>query len=130
MKLSISSICKISLWIVATLSLLSQISNTRFLQDDYIVLGFLSENTWSDWLIAVWQGQGGNLWPYGVHALLLTSSVQTVNTSLVAIWTVFVVAVVTLCNLIIFKWVLGDDINIYTPFRLFFFPNPPIVLIA
>ena len=111
MKLSISSICKISLWIVATLSLLSQISNTRFLQDDYIVLGFLSKNTWSDWLIAVWQGQGGNLWPYGVHALLLTSSVQTVNTSLVAIWTVFVVAVVTFCNLIIFKWVLGDDIN-------------------
>ena len=111
MRLAISSICKISLSIVATLLLLSQIFNTRFLQDDYIVLGFLSDSTWSDWLHEVWQGQGGNLWPYGLHALLLTSSVHTVNTSLVAIWTIFVVAVVTLCNLSIFKWVLGEDLK-------------------
>ena len=112
MKISIGCICKISLSIIATLLLLSQILNTRFLQDDYIVLGFLSDSTWIGWLNAVWQGQGGNLWPYGFHALLLTSSVHTVNTSLVAFWTLFVVAVVTLCNLIIFKWVLGEDIKI------------------
>ena len=111
MKLSISCICKISLSIVATLLLLSQFFHTRFLQDDYIVLGFLSDSTWIGWLNAVWQGQGGNLWPYGFHALLLTSSVHTVNTSLVAIWTLFVVAVVTLCNFTIFKWVLGEDIK-------------------
>ena len=111
MKLSISRICKISLTAVATLLLLSQVFNTRFLQDDYIVLGFLGDNSWIGWLNAVWQFQGGNLWPYGFHALLLTSSVHTVKTSLVAIWTLFVVAVVTLCNLIIFKWVLGDDIK-------------------
>jgi hypothetical protein len=111
MKLSIGCICKISLSIVATLLLLSQIFNTRFLQDDYIVLGFLSDSSWTGWLNAVWQVQGGNLWPYGFHALLLTSSVHTVDTSLVAIWTLFVVAVVTLCNLIILKWVLGEDIR-------------------
>ena len=111
MTLSISRICKFSLAIIASLLLLSQASNTRFLQDDYIVLGFLSDSTWIGWLNEVWQGQGGNLWPYGFHALLLTSSVHTVNTSLVAIWTLFVVAVVTLCNLTIFKWVLGGNIK-------------------
>lgn len=111
MTLSFSRICKFSLAIIASLLLLSQASNTRFLQDDYIVLGFLSDSTWIGWLNEVWQVQGGNLWPYGFHALLLTSSVHTVNTSLVAIWTLFVVAVVTLCNLTIFKWVLGGDIK-------------------
>ena len=118
MTLSSSRICKFSLAIIASLLLLSQASNTRFLQDDYIVLGFLSDSTWIGWLNEVWQGQGGNLWPYGFHALLLTSSVHTVNTSLVAIWTLFVVTVVTLCNLIIFKWVLGDDIKMLGKFKI------------
>lgn len=118
MTLSVSRICKFSLAIIASLLLLSQVFNTRFLQDDYIVLGFLSDSTWIGWLNEVWQGQGGNLWPYGFHALLLTSSAHTVNTSLVAIWTLFVVAVVTLCNLIIFKWVLGDDIKMLGKFKI------------
>jgi hypothetical protein len=112
MKLSINNITKISLSIAAILLLLSQVFNTKFLQDDYIVLGFLSDGSWIGWLNEVWSSQGGNLWPYGIHALLLTSSVHTVNTSLVAFWTLFVVAAVTLCNLIIFKWILGDDLKI------------------
>ena len=91
MKISVKDICKYSLWVIAVVLLYVQISSTKFLQDDYLVLGYLSNHSWSDWVSAVWQGQGGNLWPYGVHAFLLSSSVSGVNTTVIAAWTLVVI---------------------------------------
>jgi len=104
---------------VITLVLLYvQISRTKFLQDDYLVLGYLSSHSWSDWVSAVWQGQGGNLWPYGVHAFLLSSSVGEVNTMVIAAWTLVVIAAVTFSNYLILKWVLGIDLNLLGRFKI------------
>lgn len=111
-------ICNYVLWVVALVLLYSQISNTRFLQDDYIVLGHLSNKSWFDWVSAIWQYQGGNLWPYGIHAFLLSSSSGAVNTTVIATWTIFVVTAVTFSNYCILKWVLGVNLNLLGRFKL------------
>ena len=117
-KTSPKEICKYFLWVTALVLLYLQISSTRFLQDDYMVLGYLSNQSWLDWVSAVWQIQGGNLWPYGVHAFLLSSSSGAVNTTVIATWTVFVITTVTFSNYCILKWVLGADLNLLGRFKL------------
>ena len=57
-KASPKEICKYFLWVTALVLLYLQISSTRFLQDDYMVLGYLSNQSWLDWVSAVWQIQG------------------------------------------------------------------------
>jgi len=118
MKISVKDICKYSLWVIAVVLLYVQISSTKFLQDDYLVLGYLSNHSWNDWVSAVWQSQGGNLWPYGVHAFLLSSSVGEVNTMVIAAWTLVVIAAVTFSNYLILKWVLGIDLNLLGRFKI------------
>jgi hypothetical protein len=117
-KTSPKEICKYFLWVTAIVLLYLQISKTRFLQDDYIVLGYLSNHGWSSWVTAVWQSQGGNLWPYATHAYLLTSSAGAVNTTVIASWTLFTITAVTFCNYCIIKWVLGVDLNLIGKFKV------------
>jgi len=117
-KRSPKEICKYFLWVTALVLVYMQISNTKFLQDDYIVLGHLSNQNWIDWVRAVWQAQGGNVWPYGLHAFLLSSSASSVNTTVIAIWTVFVIAAVTFSNYCILKWALGIDFNLIGKFKV------------
>lgn len=117
-KTSPKEICKYFLWVTALVLVYLQISNTKFLQDDYIVLGHLSNQNWIDWVRAIWQVQGGNVWPYGLHAFLLSSSASSVDTTVIAIWTVFVIAAVTFSNYCILKWVLGIDFNLIGKFKV------------
>jgi hypothetical protein len=117
-KTSPKEIYKYFLWVTALVLLYLQISNTRFLQDDYIVLGYLSNHSWISWVSEVWQSQGGNLWPYAIHAFLLTSSASAINTTVIASWTLFVIAAVTLSNYCILKWVLGVDLNLIGKFKV------------
>lgn len=111
-------ICKYFLWVTALVLLYLQISSTRFLQDDYIVLGYLSNQSWISWVSEVWKGQGGNLWPYALHALLLGSSVNEISTTAIATWTLFVITAVTLSNYCILKWVLGVDLYLIGKFKV------------
>lgn len=117
-KTSSKEISKYFLWVTALVLLYLQISSTRFLQDDYIVLGYLSNHSWISWVSEVWQSQGGNLWPYAIHAFLLTSSADAINTTVIASWTLFVIAAVTLSNYCILKWVLGVDLNLIGKFKV------------
>jgi len=117
-KTSARELCKYFLWVTSSILLYFQISNTMFLQDDYIVLGYLSNQSWSAWVGEVWKGQGGNLWPYALHALLLTSSVSEVSTTVIAVWTLVVIAVVTYSNYCILQWVLGVDLNLLGKFKV------------
>ena len=117
-KASPKEICKYFLWVTALVLLYLQISSTRFLQDDYMVLGYLSNHSWISWVSEVWQSQGGNLWPYAIHAFLLTSSASAINTTVIASWTLFVIAAVTFSNYCILKWVLGIDFNLIGKFKV------------
>ena len=117
-KTSPKEICKYFLWVTALVLLYLQISSTRFLQDDYMVLGYLSNHSWISWVSEVWQSQGGNLWPYAIHAFLLTSSASAINTTVIASWTLFVIAAVTLSNYCILKWVLAVDLNLIGKFKV------------
>ena len=117
-KTSPKEICKYFLWVTALMLLYLQISSTRFLQDDYMVLGYLSNHSWISWVSEVWQSQGGNLWPYATHAFLLTSSASAINTTVIASWTLFVIAAVTLSNYCILKWVLAVDLNLIGKFKV------------
>ena len=117
-KTSPREICKYFLWVTALALLYLQISSTRFLQDDYMVLGYLGNHSWSSWVSAVWQSQGGNLWPYAIHAFLLTSSASAVNTTVIATWTLFVITAVTFSNYCILKWVLEVDLNLIGKFKV------------
>ena len=117
-KTSPKEICKYFLWVTALMLLYLQISSTRFLQDDYMVLGYLSNQGWSGWVSEVWKGQGGNLWPYALHALLLGSSVNEISTTAIATWTLFVITAVTFSNYCILKWVLGIDLNLIGKFKV------------
>lgn len=118
-KTSPKEICKYFLWVTALMLLYLQISTTRFMQDDYIVLGYLSNHSWISWVSEVWQSQGGNLWPYAIHAFLLTSSASAINTTVIASWTLFVIAAVTLSNYCILKWVHGVDLNLIGKFKVY-----------
>jgi hypothetical protein len=117
-KTSAREICKYFMWATSLVLLYLQISNTRFLQDDYMVLGYLSNQGWSGWISEVWKGQGGNLWPYALHALLLGSSVNEISTTAIATWTLFVITAVTFSNYCILKWVLGVNLNLIGKFKV------------
>ena len=117
-KTSAREICKYFMWATSLVLLYLQISNTRFLQDDYMVLGYLSNQGWSGWISEVWKGQGGNLWPYALHALLLGSSVNEISTTAIATLTLFVITAVTFSNYCILKWVLGVDLNLIGKFKV------------
>jgi hypothetical protein len=43
-KTSVRELCKYFLWVASSILLGFQISNTMFLQDDYLVLGYLSSS--------------------------------------------------------------------------------------
>lgn len=104
-------------WILALALLTTQILNTRFLQDDYFLLGAISSTNLFEFLKSVWQFQGGNLWSYGFQSLLLTPSINSVDTSAIAAWTIITVSAVALANYLILKWFMGKDIKVLGKFR-------------
>ena len=108
---------QISIWLVALPLLASQILYTRFLQDDYFLLGFISNNSLTDFIKSVWQVQGGNLWPYAFQGLLLTKSLNSVDTVSIAAWTLVTVSAVSLANNLVLKWFMDKDVRIFGRFR-------------
>ena len=94
---------QVMVWTLAFSLLTTQIFYTRFLQDDYYLLGAISNSSLFEFLESVWQGQGGNLWIYGFQGLLLLTSLYSVDTSIIAAWTRVTVSVVALTNYLILK---------------------------
>ena len=110
-------LCQVMIWILAFTLLATQILYTRFLQDDYFLLGEISNGSLYEFLTSVWQGQGGNLWIYGFQGLLLGTSLNSVDTSIIATWTLVTVSVVTLTNYLILKWLMGKDLNVLGKYK-------------
>ena len=108
---------QISIWLLALPLLASQILYTRFLQDDYFLLGFISNHSLTDFIKSVWQVQGGNLWPYAFQGLLLTKSLNSVDTVSIAAWTLVTVSAVSLANNLVLKWFMDKDVRIFGRFR-------------
>ena len=108
----------VSIWFLAVLLLISQMFYTRFLQDDYFLLGYISNDSWLEFLKAVWKSQGGNLWIYGFQGLLLKSSLYSVNTLLISVWTLATISTVTFANYLILKWFLGRDIHALGKYKI------------
>ena len=108
---------QVMIWILAFNLLVTQILNTRFLQDDYFLLGAISNTSLFEFLKSVWQFQGGNLWIYGSQGLLLSSSLDSVDTSAIATWTLVTVSAVALANYLILKWFMGKDLQILGKYR-------------
>ena len=102
---------QVMIWILAFTLLATQISNTRFLQDDYFLLGAISNTNLLEFLKSVWQFQGGNLWTYGFQGLLLSPSLNSVDTSAIAAWTLVTVSAVTVANYLILKWFMDGDLH-------------------
>ena len=102
---------QVLIWILAFTLLATQISNTRFLQDDYFLLGAISNTNLLEFLKSVWQFQGGNLWIYGFQGLLLSPSLNSVDTSAIAAWTLVTVCAVTVANYLILKWFMDGDLH-------------------
>ena len=108
---------QVSIWVLAIPLLTSQILYTRFLQDDYFLLGFISNNSLSDFIKSVWQAQGGNLWPYAFQGFLLTKSLNSVDTASIAAWTLVTVSAVSLANNLVLKWFMDKDVRLFGRFR-------------
>lgn len=109
---------QVMVWTLAFSLLTTQIFYTRFLQDDYYLLGAISNSSLFEFLESVWQGQGGNLWIYGFQGLLLLTSLYSVDTSIIAAWTLVTVSVVALTNYLILKWFMGKDVRLLGRCRL------------
>ena len=60
--------------LAALLSLLAQFFAFRPIQDDYFILGALSQQNVVSIISSVWNLQGGNILPYAINALLLDLS--------------------------------------------------------
>jgi hypothetical protein len=108
---------QIMIWVLAFTLLATQILYTRFLQDHYFLLGAISNSSLFEFLNSVWQGQGGNLWIYGFQGLLLATSLNSVDTSIIAAWTFVTVSVVALTNYLILKWLMGKDLRLLGKYR-------------
>jgi hypothetical protein len=108
---------QVLIWVLAIPLLASQILYTRFLQDDYFLLGFISNNSLSDFIKSVWQAQGGNLWPYAFQGFLLTKSLNSVDTASIAAWTLVTVSAVSLANNLVLKWFMDKDVRLFGRFR-------------
>lgn len=100
--------------------LVMQVYFTRFLQDDYFLLGYISRSSWFEFMVSVWQGQGGNLWPYALQSFFLLSSITNINFTVIALWTFVTVTLVTSCNIIIFKSIMGDDYERLGKYKIVF----------
>ena len=107
-----------SLWVLAFLLLLFQMLYTRFMQDDYIQLGYASNHPLIDFLKVIWTYQGGNLWVYGFQGLLLANSLYSVNVFFISAWTFVTVSAVTVANYQILRWFMGKDLNLLGKFKL------------
>ena len=107
-----------SLWVLAFLLLLFQMLYTRFMQDDYIQLGYASNHSLIDFLKVIWTYQGGNLWIYGFQGLLLANSLYSVNVFFISAWTFVTVSAVTVANYQILRWFMGKDLNLLGKFKL------------
>jgi hypothetical protein len=108
---------QVTIWILAFTLLATQILNTRFLQDDYFLLGAISNTNLFEFLKSVWQFQGGNLWIYGLQGLLLSPSLNSVDTSAIAAWTLVTVTAVAVANYLILKWFMGRDLQLLGKYR-------------
>ena len=118
-RLSPKNLVLVILWLASVILICAQILNTRPLQDDYFLLGYLSENSWLDFITAVWNGQGGNLWIYGAQAILLSNSLFTTNFMVIALWTVVTLSLTSFCVFQILTWVLGADLNSLKAMKFF-----------
>ena len=118
-RLSPKNLALVILWLASVILICEQILNTRPLQDDYFLLGYLSENSWLDFITAVWNGQGGNLWTYGAQAILLSNSLFTTNFMVIALWTVVTLSLTSFCVFQILTWVLGADLNSLKAMKFF-----------
>jgi hypothetical protein len=105
------------IWVLAFSLMLTQIMYTRFLQDDYYLLGAISDSSLFEFLKGVWQGQGGNLWIYAFQGLLLLPSLHSVDTSIIAAWTIVTISVVSLTNYLVIKWFMGGDLRLLGKYR-------------
>lgn len=105
-------------WIVTFALIMLQIFYTRPLQDDYFLLGYLSNNSWLDFVKDVWISQGGNLWPYGAQGLLLKGSIYYANFTIIAIWTLITLSTVSYCNYQIFRWFFNKEFNLFGKFKI------------
>jgi hypothetical protein len=108
---------QVMIWVPAITLLATQVVYTRFLQDDYFLLGAISNSSLFELLKNVWQSQGGNLWAYGFQGLLLSTSINSVDTSIIAAWTLVTVSVVALTNYLILKWFMGKDLYLLGNYR-------------
>jgi hypothetical protein len=93
-----------SLGLVAFLSFLSQFLAFRPIQDDYFILGALSEQPIRSIIQNVWASQGGNLLPYVVNSLLLASSLNSLDFVASRVFLLTTVAVVIFVSLVFLKW--------------------------
>lgn len=100
----IKTALSLSLVAIAFLSLLSQFLSFRPIQDDYFILGALTQQSVSSILRNVWEFQGGNLLPYAVNSLLLTSSLDSVNFVASKAFLMITVALVILVSLVFLRW--------------------------
>lgn len=107
-----------SLWVLAFSLLLLQVFYTRFMQDDYIQLGYVSNHSLIDFLKVIWTSQGGNLWVYGFQGLLLTKSLYSVNVFFISAWTFVTISAVTVANYQIMRWFMGKDLSLLGKFKL------------
>ena len=108
---------QVMIWLPAITLLATQVVYTRFLQDDYFLLGAISNSSLFELLKNVWQSQGGNLWAYAFQGLLLRTSINSIDTSIIAAWTLVTVSAVALTNYLILKWFMGKDIHLLGRYR-------------
>jgi hypothetical protein len=102
-----------------TFSLVSlQVLSTRPLQDDYFLLGALTDNSLFDIIKSTWDWQGGNLWPYGAQAMLIQNSLYSNNFTVIALWTLVTLSITSCANYVIIKWALGKNFNLLGNFRV------------
>ena len=106
------------LWVATFTLVLLQVFYTRPLQDDYFLMGYLSDKSWLNLLSDVWNSQGGNLWPYGAHSLLLKGSVYSTNFVVIAIWTVVTLSAISYCNYHLFQWFFGKEFSLLGKFKV------------
>jgi hypothetical protein len=113
-----SYVLQVILWASALILLSFQIYYTRPMQDDYLLLEYLSSNSVLDFLKIIWEFQGGNLWVYGAQGLLLQGSLYSINFIVIAMWTMITLSVVSLCNYRLFQWFFSKDIYLLGKFRI------------
>lgn len=100
----------------------------RPVQDDYLVLSALSQDSLLNFLQSVWQNQGGNIWPYFVNGVLLTPATYSTNFLGLTFFYIITIVCVLVSTRILIDSILGQDLKITLGNTYVFFPI--LVLVA